>query len=269
MRLLWIAAVLICVAWISGSRTIAVAAPAASPASCPSVLLIESTNGKYYIAVFQAHAPAKTAIDMTLYTKSAAYSLTLPEVTVDKPIATRNYTYRSRPSVIQNPGSDELLGATVQPRLGSVSTCHGENVIIPSGASLTDPDRHIDPATDALEAQLATEAASVTNIATPVPATGVAVPACNDPFDDASVNVLVKPTLTDDERRDSELFPVAVRVQLDTAGAPLGTEIESSSGNAAVDLAVVDAARKTTYHPARFACQPKPSSHVIRIDFSK
>jgi TonB family protein len=83
------------------------------------------------------------------------------------------------------------------------------------------------------------------------------------------VDQLVKPTLSDQQERDPGLLPAAVRVELDTTGNVIGVAVESSSGNPVVDAAIAEAARKTTYHPARFACQSERSSHVLRIDFSK
>ncbi len=244
-------------------------APAISAANCPSVLLIESTNGKYYLAVFQALAPLRAPIDLTLYSKSGVYGLTLPDVAVSKPISAQNSRYRSLPAVIRNPGEDEFLGATAQPHPASGSSCPDENVLIPPVASLTDPDRHIDPDTDALEAQLASEAANEKDMLVPVAATNVPNPACSDPFEDASVDQLVKPVLTDEQRRDPALLPAAVRVELDADGSVTSVDLESSSGNRLVDAAVIEAARKTTYRPARFACQPEHSSHVVHVDFSK
>jgi TonB family protein len=61
---------------------------------------------------------------------------------------------------------------------------------------------------------------------------------------------------------------IAVRVQIDAKGAITGAAVESSSGNPAVDAIALDAAKQSTYRPARFACQPERSSHVIRVDFS-
>jgi TonB family protein len=256
--MLWIAAVLACCAilWAAPAR--------AATASCPSVLLIESTNGQYYIAVFEARAPTKVSLDLTLFSKDAVYQVPVHELSIAKPIPARPSTYRSSPAVIKNPGGEELLGATVQP----ANACSGENIVIPSVASLNSPDRHIDPATDALEGQLATEAASSSNVLVPTTASGVPVPACEDPFDDAAVDQLVKPVFTPEERSDPSLMSIAVRVQIDARGAVTSAAVESSSGSPAVDAIALDAAKQSTYRPARFACQPERSSHVIRVDFS-
>jgi len=258
MRMLWMAAFLVCSAllWAAPAR--------AATSSCPSVLLIESTNGQFYIAVFESHAPTKVSLDITLYSKNAVYEVPVHGLNIAKPIPANPFTYRSLPAVIRNPGDEQLLGASVLP----AGACSGENIIIPSVESLNAPDRHIDPATDALEGQLATEAASSPNILVPVAATGVAVPTCEDPFDDATVDQLAKPLFTPEERSDPSLMSIAVRVQIDAKGAITGAAVESSSGNPAVDAIALDAAKQSTYRPARFACQPERSSHVIRVDFS-
>jgi TonB family protein len=216
------------------------------------------------VAVFEAHAPTKVSLDLTLYSKDAVYQVSVTGLAVAKPIPAQASAFRSPPAVIKNPGDEELLGASVQP----AGPCPGENIVIPSVESLNAPDRHIDPAADALEGQLAAEAAGSSSILIPTAATGVPVPACENPFDDATVDKLVKPVFTPEERSDPSLMSIAVRVQIDAIGNVTGATVETSSGSPAVDAIALDAAKQSTYRPARFACQPEPSSHVIRVDFS-
>lgn len=261
MRLLCSLCFFACVALLLG-----VPARAAARVNCPRTLLFESTNGTYYVTVFGAPVLMRASFDLVLYTKDAAYALSVPSAAIATPVNVPHAAFRGAPVVIRNPGTDPFLGVTVQSTVANAARpCDGEDVIVPSAASLTSADRHVDPQAAALEDQVAAEAAKSgpplvpTSTPPPKPIT------CLTPFTDSTVDVLDKPAYP----ADGSFGTVSVRVDLDERANVTGTTVVESSGNSALEAAALASARKTTFHPAIFACEAQKSSHVLDFDFSK
>jgi TonB family protein len=261
MRLLCSLCFVACVALLLGTP-----ARAATRVNCPRTLLFESTNGTYYVTVFGAPVLMRASFDLTLYTKSAAYSLTVPQAAIAVPVNAPHAAFRGMPVVIRNPGADPFLGVTVAPTVANATApCDGEDLIVPSAESLTSPDRHVDPQAAALEDQVAVEAPKSGAPLTPTSTRPPKSITCLIPFTDATVDVLDRPAYP----ADGAFGTVSVRVDLDERANVTGTTVVESSGNSELEAAAVASARKTTFHPAIFACEAQKSSHVLDFDFSK
>jgi TonB family protein len=237
---------------------------------CPRTLLLESTNGAYYVGLFGAPAQMTAAFDLTLYTKAAAYTVSVVAGALSKPAGVPQAAFRGAPVVIKNPAADPFLGATVQPTIArSALHCDSENIIIPSIESLTASDRHVEAHVAALEDQVATEMPSSGPPLVPVAAATIKPLTCDTPFADASVDHVDTPAFPDAARQAGAFGTVSVRVFLNQAGAVTSATIEQTSGSPVLDDAALASARKTTFHPARFLCEAQRSSHVLDYDFSK
>jgi TonB family protein len=266
MRIPWTSLVFACAAALLASP-----AEAAVRQTCPGTLLLESTNGKFYVVAFGATANVASSFDLTLYSKTAVYSLTVPSVSIATRVTVAGATFRSAPVVVRNPDPTPLLGATVQSTLiVADGRCPAESFVIPSVETLTAADRHVDPQTAALEDQVASEVGLAAKAPLdPTPVTGAPPLTCDVPFADPSVDAADPPAFPPAAVRAGAFGSVAVRVELDQTGKVTGATALGTSGNPDLDAAAVTSARKSTYHPARFACEPLRSSYTVNFDFSK
>jgi TonB family protein len=266
MRIPWTPLTFACAAALLASP-----ADAAVKQACPGALLLESTNGKYYVVAFGATANVTSSFDLTLYSKSAVYSLPVPSIAIAKPVTVQGAAFRSAPIIVRNPDEGPLLGATVQSTLiVATGRCPAESFVIPSVESLTALDRHVDAQTAAIEDQVASEvgiAAKTPLDPTPVP--GAAPLTCDVPFADPSVGQADTPSFPPAAAQAGAYGSISVRVDLDETGKVTGATALGSTGNAELDAAAVASARKATYHPARFACEAQRSSYTVNFDFSK
>jgi TonB family protein len=265
MRLFGSLLAFMCAGW-------SLAAPASAAlgtrAECPHTLLMESTNGTYYVSLFGAPGPMVVAFNLTLYTKNAVFSLAIPATSISKHSEASLAAYRGPAVVIKNPSTDPFLGVTVQPTIERSSLlCDAENVIVPSVETLTAADRHVDPEVATLEDQAATEAASTAPL-TPTSDTLLKPLTCDTPFTDAVVDQLDQPAFPESARASGAFGIATVHVDINELGAVTGANIVQSSGIPTLDDAALASARKTTFHPARFACELQKSSHVLDFDFS-
>ncbi len=265
MRLFGSLLALICAGWL-------VAAPAsAAPGTrseCPHTLLMESTNGQYYVSMFGAPGPMLVAFNLTLYTKNAVFSLAIPPASISKRSGLSLAAYRGPAVVIKNPSTDPFLGVTVQPTIERSSlTCDAENVIVPSADTLTAADRHVDPEVATLEDQAATEATATAPL-TPTSDTLLKPLTCDAPFVDAVVDHVDTPAFPEAARSTGAFGTATVHVDIDQLGNVTAADILQSSGVPPLDDAALASARKTTFHPAVFACEAQKSSHVLDFDFS-
>jgi protein TonB len=180
------------------------------------------------------------------------------------------FPFRSAPLLVRNPTNDPFLGASVQATLVRANgRCAGENIIIPPAQELTSPDRHVDPQTAALEDQVALETGAAASALVPGPTPSATPLTCDEPFADATADHVQAPDFPAAALAAAASAGVSVRVDLDASGHVTAATVIESSGNSDLDAAAIDAARKTTYRPAVFACQPQKSAHVMRFDFSK
>jgi len=266
MRIPWTSLAFGCAALLLASP-----AEAAVKQTCPGTLLLESTNGRYYVMAFGATANVASSFDLTLYAKSAVYAVSVPSVTVAKPVTIPGATFRSAPFDIRNPDEGPLLGATIQSTLiVAGGRCPAESFVIPSVESLTAPDRHVDAQTAALEDQVAAEAGAAAKAAlVPTPVSDAPPLTCDVPFADPSVDHADTPSFPPAALRAGAFGSISVRVDLDQTGKVTGATALGTTGNADLDAAAVASARKSTYHPARFACEPLRSTYTVNFDFSK
>jgi TonB family protein len=268
MRFLSIPLLFLCCAVPFASPALAARAPAKS--ACPQTLLLESTNARYYIVVFGAQAAAFSGFDLVFYTKDAAYTISAPTVDISKQSPVADVPFRSVPVLVRNVSDEAFLGATIQPTIiGPDGRCPPANIIIPSAESLTNVNRVVDPQTAALEDRAAVETGGAASALVPVAAPHAKPPSCDDPFADASVENLDKPAFPPSALRSGANGGVTVRVDLDLTGVVTAATVIASSGNNDLDAAALASSQKTTYHPARFACQSQKSSHILHFDFTK
>jgi TonB family protein len=246
------------------------AAPAPAKLACPSTVLLESTNGKYYVIVFGSPVATASTFDMQFFSKGGAFHISTPTaVPILHASALAGRPFRSTPMLVSNPGSDPFLGATIQSNVVHDNVrCAGENIIIPSPDSFTSPDRHVDAQTAALEDQVAGETGAAATALVPVAAPSATPLSCDVPFADATVDQVDTPGIPAGVS-PGDLTDAAVKVDLAATGSITAAIVTESSGNPDVDAAAIASARKATYHPAIFACQAQKSSHVIRFDFTK
>jgi len=225
----------------------------AAAATCPHVLFLESTNGKYYVAVFAAPVTMKSSLDITLYSKSSAYFTSLAQISIEKPWnrSDAEQGFRSYTVLFANPGDDPLLGALVRPYgLQNDTVCPPEEHLIPSIADVRTPPVPPSPAEAALEKDVAGEAGDGSNA---LPLTPVPLPPgfpCDVPFAAAKI---VKGASLEIDRQTNSLATDAL-VDLSASGAVTNVTVSKSSGNLDFDREVVAVARKTTYTSMIFAC---------------
>jgi len=266
MRFLGMSLLFLC----SGLAFASAAQAATAPKSCPQTVLLESTNARYYIVIFAAPAPTLSGFDLVFYTKDGAFAASASAVDISKASPLPALPFRSGPVLVRNVSNEPFLGATVQPLVGGpAGSCPPANVIIPSVESLTYVNRTVDPQTAALEDRAAIETGGAASALVPVAVTGAKPSNCDDPFTDASVDNLDKPAFPPAALQAGASGSVDVRVDLDEAGLVTAALVVASSGNRDLDGAAVASARKTTYHPARFACETQKSSHLLHFDFAK
>jgi len=237
----------------------------AAAAGCPHTLFLESTNGKYYVAVFAAPTAMKASLDITVFSKSSAYFASLAQISIEKPWkrSETDQGFRSYTALLANPGDTRLLGALVRTYGFPGDTgCAPEMRLIPSIGDVQTPPVPSTPAEAALESEVAREAGDGSNA---FPVTPIPLPTgfpCELPFAAAKIVNAVQP------RVDSPIAPLSTEamVDLSASGAVTNVTINQSSGNADFDRAVIAAARTTTYSPMIFACVAREGRYKYRAD---
>jgi TonB family protein len=234
----------------------------AEAANCPRTLYLESTNDKYYVAVFTAPTAMKSSIDITFYSKANAYTTSLVQISIEKPwTRDSDKGFRSYTALFANPGDDPLLGAVVRPYGFKDDTiCPPAEVLIPSTYEVKNPSQPPSPDKAALDGQIAAEAGDGTNAFS---LTQTALPGtmpCANPFAEARTIAIAPIQFADPPS------PLAAEVTVDMtpAGVVTNVTVSKSSGNAGFDQATIAAARKTTYAPQIFACIAQAGRYPYR-----
>lgn len=93
------------------------------------------------------------------------------------------------------------------------------------------------------------------------------VVSCDTPYRDVSMVNAVTPGLPA-QTRISRTVTVAVDVLVSQDGSLRGATVSMSSGDAAIDQAVVRAALASTYAPRLVNCEPTQGDYVFRAQFS-
>jgi TonB family protein len=99
-------------------------------------------------------------------------------------------------------------------------------------------------------------------------AAAVAAPSCKIPNRDAVVSHAVKPVLPSSVH-PTDVESVYVAVTIGPDGHLLNERIASSSNNPAVDRAVLDALRKSTFSPKVTNCQPTTGTYLYSFMFDR
>lgn len=94
-------------------------------------------------------------------------------------------------------------------------------------------------------------------------------PACPGKAHDARVVDAVTPERPAIAAEEGALGRVQVRVDLAPTGAVISASVYVSSGNAALDGAAVEAARRSTYEAAGDGCRAIAGSYVFTVDYSE
>ncbi|HEV3155497.1 MAG TPA: TonB family protein [Candidatus Baltobacteraceae bacterium] len=92
-------------------------------------------------------------------------------------------------------------------------------------------------------------------------------PACGMPFHDASILQRVNPQVPDDVTFDGSLKGAA-EVDLAPDGTVVRVRVTQSTGNAALDNAMMEAARRSTYQPKQDNCTAMPGTYLYQADFA-
>jgi TonB family protein len=241
---------------------LAALATPATAASCPQPLFLESTNGKFYVAVFTAPVVMRSSIDITLYSKSNAYAASLSQLSIEKPwsVSSDVHGFRSYTVLLANPGTDPLLAATVRPFGFSDDTvCPPENRFIPSVAEVTSPPRPLTPEETALQNQIAAEAGDGSNAFAVTPVPPPPTLGCAAPYQPAALIKAVAPNVAAPGAGQN----AAVAVDINERGAVTGATITRSSGDRDFDRALLAAARASTYSAPVFACIAQPGRYLF------
>ncbi len=91
---------------------------------------------------------------------------------------------------------------------------------------------------------------------------------CVMPFRDAEPIHAVTPDYPDTARkRNLGQAHVMVLVTLSPKGAVMSARVQHSSGDLSIDMAALDAARKTTYAPKIVDCKPITGTYLFFADF--
>ncbi len=253
------------------SPTAATPSPSTAPTTaattnCPATFVLESTNGRDYVVVFDANLPTVASFRVETYTRTAAYAFTLANVAIDKKTAMPERPYQSVPTLFTNPDTQPLLGAIVRSTRPSGAPCPDRDVQIPSVASLTSPDRIVTPQFAATQREVVREVRTLPTLVVPEPISSEAF-TCDMPFAQASPIKLARPSYPQSAVDEGAVGTVRIKVSLAANGAVTNTGVYSTSGNAALDAAALDAARRTTYNPEVFECKPLTGDYLFTADF--
>ena len=88
--------------------------------------------------------------------------------------------------------------------------------------------------------------------------------ACAKPNADASVRTAAEPQMP---RGTNGSGKVDVHVKIAADGKAVSTTVVHSSGNAAIDAAVVKAARQSSYSPKIANCVPVEGDYIFNVEF--
>ncbi len=105
--------------------------------------------------------------------------------------------------------------------------------------------------------------ATFTPTASPTPK-----PACDRPNVEARTLTVVEPDMPTIAVQEGATGEVGIRVDLSATGSVVGTAIERSSGNAALDAAARDAAQRSTFAPEIDDCMARGGTCLFHVDFS-
>ena len=196
--------------------------------------LEEGTDDRLRVVSFGAKTLGTESVSLKLYSAHAVYTVALPRVKVQTPFASPDTAYRSSAIVLLNLAPEPVLGATIF----SDPNCPPEDVVLESAAALNDPKRVLPKGEAGVLRRLAHEAG------------------------DGSHAVLLKlseippPDYPADARERGATGIARIIVAVDDRGNATGFRIWDSSGDSTLDLASLDAARRSTYAPAVCACHP-------------
>jgi TonB family protein len=92
---------------------------------------------------------------------------------------------------------------------------------------------------------------------------------CPVPYNPEVMAVRAKPPdYPDAARREGASGRTLVLLNIDSDGTVASATIKSSSGNALLDKATLDAARASTYSPMRFRCKGMGGQYILHASFS-
>ncbi len=238
-----------------------------TPELCPNAMFLQSTNGTDYAVIFGSNVAQTTSFTLTLYSKDATYSVTLPAVsmTTDASEIGRK-GFRSTAIDLRKPAGSEIVAARVQAS-APIQACDTQYLTdVPSSSALADPQRFVDLA----ETQL--ESAAVDEIANgakpidlqPTPKTYN----CSEPFVDLRTVHVLSPVYPNSARLSGITGSAVIEIFVSDENEVHGASIYKSSGNPDLDQAAILAAIGTTYMAEVFDCQRIPGNYLFRGDFA-
>jgi TonB family protein len=234
-------------------------------ADCPSLLIVDSTDGIHYIVSFSAPAATVAAFHVTAYGKDAVYAADLPNVAIRTALTWRSAPlFRSGAIVLLNTDREPLLGVTFAP---SDPACRPEDRTLMGPKAMAAWTRSVDTEWAALAQTVVAEAGNGST-ATPLGSVAAAPPACSRPFANAALDRAAIPNYPDSARLNGTAGVALIQVTLDESGTESAVRVFRSSGDASLNVAALDAAKTSTYFPQVFACRPRRGSYIFRADFS-
>ena len=205
---------------------------------------------------------------MTFYTRDGAYELAQSAIAIATPLQTGASSFRSGPLLIANRSDVPFLASAIRfvPD-GHPTSCASAHIIILSAEA--QKKRRLDSADVDLRRAIAKEAnASPSEIIPENISATTAALKCTTPFGYARLDHVVEPEYPLIARNAGATGTTQIKVTLDAQGRVTAASVYKSSGNAALDNATLDAARRSTYRPGEFLCEPEANSYIYQADFS-
>ncbi len=226
-------------------------------------------DDKTYAVIFRSPAEGPADLRLTLYSASFTYSVRLNGVAfvnaADKPSPNAPGGYsESQPAFITHPKADLSIGASVEPTSpppqGACEPQYSLTDYLLKGLSPT----YVSSETRRLERVRLDHAFALGVTAVPIETTVQNAAGCDRPFTPARIKDSVAPNLSF-KPADVTQASVGVAVSLDSAGKITDVRLVQPSGYRAIDDAVLDAARRSTYDPATFLCRNIASVYQTRL----
>jgi|GEM_PF-1016442 len=206
-------------------------------------------------------------VHLTLYSRDASYGADLKSVdfykrvSFDEPLSDALRPFRAEVVFVRAAASETIDAASVEPIDPTLSPCvRGYQL---SRAPRPDIRQQIDAAREAVAARLTSE----TSIVTARLVSALDAPSCAMPYRDATTTKPEQPDYPRAAREGGQTGTVIVSVGISETGAVSDAMVVSTSGSRYLDEAALAAARRSSYSPQIFRCQPVAGFYPFRADF--
>lgn len=226
-------------------------------------------DGKHYGVMLQSMVQGAADIRLTLYSETATYAVTVPNVVFDRRLAdlpdgeSRQRPFASAPAFIALPQPDALDAARSEIAVASAKACAPRYWYTVALEQRLNP-KYVESADAVSEDQILAQLYLRAPSAEASRIDQTKAPECEEPYARPKRTQLARPFYPETLVNHATGTAV-VGVDLSPAGAVENVSIIRTTGNHFLDLAALKSAAGSIYSPGYFRCQPIASRYLFTI----